>query len=133
MGDPGKKGDTYYWLESQTTRLTTRFADATVVAERGAGGEVRAKVQDVDGNETANFTVKSNAVQFASVGTQTLQALNDSGERPTLDWANRQAYTLWKDHRVGARLSWQAGLMAQQDHQCFQKCYHSARAPEVHS
>src|SRR3954466_2087235 len=33
-GDPAKKGETYYWLESQTTRLTTRFADATVVAER---------------------------------------------------------------------------------------------------
>jgi len=111
MGDPGKKGDTYYWLESQTVRLTTRFADATVVAERGAGGEVRARVQDVDGNESASFSVKSNALQFASTGAQSLQALNDSGERPTLDWANRQAYSLWKDRAAGAQLSWQAGLI----------------------
>jgi hypothetical protein len=111
VGDPGKKGDTYYWLESQTTRLTTRFADATVVAERGAGGEVRARVHDADGNEAASFSVRSNSVQYVAAGSRSLQALNDSGERPTLDWANRQAYTLWKDRGAGTRLSWQAGLM----------------------
>src|SRR6266496_502037 len=31
---PGEKGATYYALEAQTTRLTTRFADAVAVAER---------------------------------------------------------------------------------------------------
>ena len=29
---PGQKGATFYALESQTTRLTTTFADATVIA-----------------------------------------------------------------------------------------------------
>jgi hypothetical protein len=113
-GDPAKKGETYYWLESQTTRLTTRFADATVVAERGTGGEVRAKVHDADGNELANFTAKTNGVQYASSATPPLQALNDSGEKPTLDWANRQAYSLWKDKASASGLSWQGGLMRQQ-------------------
>src|SRR5262245_9921583 len=114
MGEPGKKGETYYWLESQTTRLTTKYADATVVAERGAGGEVRAKVQDTEGNEAANFSVKSNALQYASTAAGTLLALNDSGEKPTLDWANRQAYSLWKDRASASGLSWQSGLMRPQ-------------------
>src|SRR5262245_52930627 len=84
-GEPGKKGETYYWLESQTTKLTTKFTDATVVAERGTAGEVRAKVHDAEGNETANFNVRANAVQYAATATQAFQALNDSGEKPTLD------------------------------------------------
>src|SRR5262245_65709506 len=113
-GEPGKKGETYYWLESQTTRLTTKYADATVVAERGTAGEVRAKVHDTGGNETANFGVNANAVHYAGAGSETFQALNDSGEKPTLDWANRQAYSLWKDRASASRLRWQGGLMRQQ-------------------
>ncbi len=35
---PGQKGATYYWLESQTTRQTTRFADLTATAARGSYG-----------------------------------------------------------------------------------------------
>jgi hypothetical protein len=113
-GEPGKKGETYFWLESQTTRLTTKYADATVVAERGTAGEVRAKVHDAQGNETANFNVNANSVLYAATG-GTFQALNDSGEKPTLDWANRQAYSLWKDRSSASALSWQGGLMRAQD------------------
>jgi hypothetical protein len=113
-GEAGKKGETYYWLESRTTRLTTKFGDATVVAERGTAGEIRARVHDAQGNETANFNVNANAVQYATTGTGSFQALNDSGEKPTLDWANRQAYSLWKDRASASRLSWQSGLMRPQ-------------------
>lgn len=108
-GDPGKKGDTYYWLESQTSRLTARFPDGTIVGERGAGGELRVKVQDRHGNETANFTARSNVVQYVPTVGEPVQAANDSGERPTLDWATRQAYTLSKDGT--ANLEWKSGLM----------------------
>src|SRR5690349_3443056 len=34
----GERGTTYDWLESKATKVTTRFADATVVAERAADG-----------------------------------------------------------------------------------------------
>src|SRR5262245_9227292 len=61
-GEPGKKGETYFWLEGKTTRLTTKYADATVVAERGNVGEVRVRVHDANGNETANLNVNGNAV-----------------------------------------------------------------------
>src|SRR5262249_31593506 len=104
----------FYWLESQTTRLTTKYADATVVAERGTAGEVRAKVHDVQGNEAANFNVNANTVQYASKAPGAFQALNDRGEKPTLDWANRQAYGLWKDRASASRLTWQSGLMRPQ-------------------
>jgi hypothetical protein len=110
-GDPGKKGDTYYWLESQTTRLTTRFADAVVVAERGPGGELRAKVSDHAGNDTANLTATSTVLQYVPTTGRPVQALNDSGEHPTLEWANRQAYSLWRGRRTGAQLHWQGGVM----------------------
>ena len=110
-GDPGKKGDTYYWLESRTERLTTRFADAVVVAERGPAGELRAKVSDADGNEGATFTATSNVLHYVPAAGTALHALNDSGERPTLDWANRQAYALWKDRPAGAALAWKGGVI----------------------
>src|SRR6185503_12201152 len=99
-GDPGKRGDTYYWLEAQTTRLTTRFPDAVVVAERGSGGELRAKIADAAGNDSANFTATSTVLQYRGTTGPAVQALNDSGERPTLEWANRQAYSLWKGRRA---------------------------------
>src|SRR5439155_11626623 len=114
-GDPGKKGDTYYWLEAQTTRLTTRFADAVVVAERGSGGELRAKVSDSAGNDSANLTATSTVLQYLPTTGRPVQALNDSGERPTLEWANRQAYSLWKGRRATAQLTWQGGLMRAAD------------------
>jgi hypothetical protein len=110
-GDPGKKGDTYYWLEAQTTKLTTRFADAVVVAERESGGELRAKVSDPAGNNSANLTATSTVLQYLPTAGPTVQALNDSGQRPTLEWANRQAYILWKGRRAASRLAWQSGLM----------------------
>mgnify|MGYP003694240837 CR=1 FL=1 len=55
--------------------------------------------------------MKSNALQYAATGAQSLQALNDSGERPTLGWANRQASRCGSDRAAGATLSWQGGLM----------------------
>ena len=108
-GDPGKKGDTYYWLESQTTRQTTRYPDATVIAERGASGELRAKIHDRFGNESANFIARTGTVQYLPTGGQPLQAVNDSGERLTLEWTARQAYALSKEGTTN--LAWRSGLM----------------------
>ena len=108
-GDPGKKGDTYYWFESQTQNVTARFADATVVAARGLAGEVHATVRDLHGNDVANVSVNTNTVQYAPSTGQPLLALNDSGERPTLDWSTRQAYELWRGGTTN--LGWNGGFM----------------------
>lgn len=108
-GDPGKKGDTYYWFEGQTQRVTARFADATVVAARGLAGEVHATVRDLHGNDLAKASATTKTVQYAPGGGQSLLALNDSGERPTLDWSARQAYELWKGGT--ANLEWKGGLI----------------------
>jgi hypothetical protein len=106
---PGKKSDTDYWFDSQVTRLTARYADATVTTERSAGGIVTARVADTNGNATATLTVRSAALQYAPVAGEPLIAANDSGERPTLESASRQAYSLWKDGTSG--LTWQRGVM----------------------
>ena len=50
VGNPGEKGATYYALEAQTTRLTTRFHDGHVaVTERGLVGDVRTTLRDPPG------------------------------------------------------------------------------------
>jgi len=117
-GNPGVKGATYYSLEGQTVRLTTRFADTVVVAERGFDGGMRAKVHDADGNEVGHFNVDridetTDILQYVRQDGRMLQTFRDPGVRPTLDWANRQAYSLWKDRidPAAATLHWQDGVM----------------------
>ena len=113
-GTPGQKGATYYWLEGQTKRVTTAFADATVVAERGADGDLHTRVHDLTGTERARFTVDrvdgaSEVLQYVPTDGNPMSAINDSGDRATLDWAARQAYTLSKSGT--ANLEWNGGLM----------------------
>jgi len=116
--NPGQKGATYYSLEGQTTRLTTRFADTVVVAERGFDGGLHAKVYDADGNDAGHFNIDrlddaSDVLQYVRPDGKILQALREPGVRPTLDWANRQAYSLLKDRvdPAAGTLQWQGGLM----------------------
>ena len=52
---PGQKGATYYWLESQTKKLTTRFPGATATAERDAYGTLSTTLTDPSGNESDDF------------------------------------------------------------------------------
>jgi hypothetical protein len=111
-GEPGKKGDTYYWFEGQIQRATARFADATVVAARGSAGEVHAAVRDLHGNDLAKLSVTSNSVQYAPTAGPSLLALNDSGERPSLDWSARQAYALWTGGT--ANVEWRSGFIRSQ-------------------
>jgi hypothetical protein len=114
---PGQKGATYFWLEGRTERITTRFADAVVVAERGADGDLHARISDGAGNEVAHFKVdrvdeSTHVLQYTPTDGRPLQAVGEPSLRPTLDWANRQAYSLWKDRVNGDDgLMWQGGVM----------------------
>jgi hypothetical protein len=117
-GSAGQKGATYYWMESQTTRQTTQFADLTATAERGPYGQVTAVLTDRSGNETGRLKVdRADGVhvrlRYMHASGSILQAAADPSIQPTLDWTNRQAYHLWKD-RVDpghTRLEWQDGMM----------------------
>src|SRR6202022_4446004 len=56
VGNPGEKGATYYALEAQTTRLTTKFRDGhAAVTQRGLVGDVRTTLRDEAGNERAQL------------------------------------------------------------------------------
>jgi hypothetical protein len=114
-GDPGKKGATYYALESQTTRLTTKFRDGHIaIAERGFTGNVKATVHDREGNERARLKTNRtdgahDTLSYEPAGGTPLQALSDPSARPTLDWVSHQAYGLVRD---GAEhLVWDKGVM----------------------
>lgn len=115
---PGQKGATYYWLESQTIRQTTRFADLTATAERGPYGALNTVLTDPAGNEVGRFKVDwadgiHVRLRYVHASGSVLQAAGDPSVRPTLDWANQQAYHLWKDRVEPGRtqLEWQNGMM----------------------
>jgi hypothetical protein len=120
---PGQKGATHYWLESQTRRLTARYDDATVaVAERGSDGNFETKLTDRAGSELGRFTVNrvgpdangSDAVlRYIPQSGAALHVYGDQSVRPTLAWANAQAYTLLKDQPSAdaSNLEWQNGMI----------------------
>jgi len=114
---PGEKGATYYWLEGQVRRVTTRFADAVAVAQRAADGDLETRVTDLSGNELGRLRVDriddaNHVVQFTNARGDAIQAVGRAGAKPTLDWANQQAYSLWRDRaKPGVALEWQGGLM----------------------
>jgi hypothetical protein len=117
-GSPGKKGATYYALESQSSRFTTLFVDGTkAVAERGVDGDVVTKLEDPAGNEINRVRIDRNdgshdVVQYLRPTGGVVQALVESHARPTLDWANRQSHRLYQDRVVSdVGLQWNDDLI----------------------
>ena len=91
---PGDRGVTYHSLENKATRVTTIFADAIAIAERGPDGDLSTRVTDLAGNEVAWFKVHrvdagSDSLEITLPGKATKQAARRSGLRPTLDWSNQ--------------------------------------------
>jgi hypothetical protein len=115
-GNPGEKGATYFGLEAQITKLTTKFHDGHVaVTERGLLGDVRTTLRDPDGNDRAQLRLNPidggrDSVRYEPSGGASFQTLSDPGAgRHTLDWATRQTYGLAKDGTDN--LVWDGGTM----------------------
>jgi hypothetical protein len=120
---PGQKGATDYWLESQTRRLTARYDDATVaVSERGSDGNFETKLTDRAGSDVGRFTVNrvgpdgnggDAVLRYVPQSGASLHVYGDQSVRPTLAWANAQAYTLLKEQSAAAasNLEWQNGMI----------------------
>ena len=101
-GNPGQKGETYYAFEAQSVRHTTRYVDAIAVSERSVEGDFVTRLSDLHGNEIAQFRVDridgvNDVVQYSPRAGKEVRAFTDAAVRPTLDWSNHQAYSLWKD------------------------------------
>ena len=114
----GEKGATYYALEAQTARLTMRFADAVAVGERTFEGDLVTTLSDAAGNELARFKADridgvNDVLRYTGGAGKTLQVFSEPSARPTLDWANHQAYSLWKDRADAdaASLEWRDKLI----------------------
>lgn len=114
---PGEKGATYYWLESRVRRVTTQFENAITVADRATDGDLQARVTDLAGNELGRLRVDRidearHVVQYVTAKGEAIQAMGQPGAKPTLDWANQQAYLLWRDGvKPGTALEWQGAVM----------------------
>ena len=117
--EPRDRGATYEWLESQATRVTARFSDVVAISERTADADLKTRLTDLVGNDLATFKVHrvdalNDVLEFRSTDTVQIRPTRrtSSSSRPTLDWAGRQAYSLWKDQATGAsKLEWQEGLL----------------------
>jgi hypothetical protein len=114
----GDRGATYHALEQRTRQVITRFEDAVAVANRLADGQLRARVTDLAGNDVGSLRVhhvgsEMDSLEFSAGGKPSRHAARRSGLRPTLDWTNEQAYSLWKDGDAIDRssLEWQDTLM----------------------
>lgn len=116
---PGERGATFWAFDAQIVRTTTTFPDAVAVAERTFDGDVHARLVDRGGVEAGRLNVDgigvgTEAIQYYPPGGEApLHAYNQAGAKSTLDWANRQVYSLWKDRVRGPSdaLVWQDGLM----------------------
>lgn len=115
-GNPGEKGSTYYALEAQTARLSTKFRDGHLaVTERGVIGDVTATVRDRGGNQRGRLRLSRidaahDMLHYEPADGAPVQALSDPNvARPTLDWAARQAYAFTKDG--ASNLVWDGGAM----------------------
>jgi hypothetical protein len=116
-GNPGERGATYYALEARITRVTTRFPGVTAVAERMADGDIQARLRDAGGNEIARLRVDRvdgirDAVQYIVGADPAVQALGEPSVRMTMEWANRQAYSFYRDgiDEAGTDLEWRGDL-----------------------
>jgi hypothetical protein len=117
----GDRGATYHALERQALRVTTRFADAVAVADRTPDGKLSTRLTDLAGNDVMTFEVhhvdaERDSLEIAFLdkpGSAARHAARRPGLRPTLDWSNEQAYSLWKDRDAVERstLEWQDTLM----------------------
>ena len=117
----GDRGVTYHTLEHEATRVTTRFADAVAIADRTLDGQLSTRLADLAGNDIAGFRVhhvnaENDTLEFTLADRPekgARHAARRSGLRPTLDWSNEQAYSLWKDRDALDRspLEWQDALM----------------------
>jgi hypothetical protein len=99
-------GQTYHFLEARAARVTTKYEDGTAVAERGADGSFRTRLRDLAGNEVTQLGVDgdpsgASRVELSAAGDRMFTQPR-SEVRPTLAWANHQAYALWKDRPGGA-------------------------------
>jgi hypothetical protein len=112
----GDRGVTYHSLEAEAVKVTTRFGDAVAIADRSADGNLLARLTDLAGNDLNTLRVRhvdvdNDSLEFTAPGRPTKQAARRPGLRPTLDWSNQQAYSLWKDRNDTSSLEWQDTLM----------------------
>jgi hypothetical protein len=101
--------------------VTTRFRDAVATASRTVDGRVSARVTDLSGNDKVAFRVghvdaEGDSLEFAFTdrpGESAHHMARRPGLRPTLDWSNEQAYSLWADRDAALRspLEWQDTLI----------------------
>ena len=115
-GKPADLGPTYHFLERKAVRVTTSYEDAVAVAERGVDGDFRTHLRDRGGNELSQVAVDHDGAGASrlevSAGGERLFTQPRADIRPTLDWANLQAYGLWKDRpSAPGEVEWQGGFV----------------------
>jgi hypothetical protein len=118
LAEPGTKGDTYFSLERQASRVITAFVDGTkAVADRAFDGTLTVRLEDRAGNELNRLTVSpadaiNEVLTFQPFGTAPVVARVHASVHQTLDWTSQQSHRLHQDGVVsGTKVEWKNGLM----------------------
>ncbi len=96
-------GATFHFLEGRAKRVTTRFKDYAAVAERRSDGTIHTSLADAAGNPVSQLAIEhqdssTSDVLFKTPDEQTTLRVRARAEfKPTLDWANLQAYAFHRD------------------------------------
>src|SRR6185436_18632391 len=85
-------------------------------------GDLMTRLSDTAGNELARFKADridgvNDVLRYTGNAGNPLQVFGEPSARPTLDWANHQAYSLWKDKADAgaAGLEWRDKLIRRKD------------------
>lgn len=107
--EPGRKGNTYYFLESRAVEVISRYDDGIqLTAQRGSDGALRVRAS-ISGEDGAPQLIVSNGLRYRVNTGEWVEAAVPPEVRPTLEWANRQAYGLLKEGT--SNLVWSEGFM----------------------
>lgn len=116
----GDRGNTYHSLERMASHVKTRFHDGTTItSDRTVDGQLSAHVHDAAGNEVAKLKVvpvdaANDNLDFTPNDGPPIHTPRRANLRPTLDWSNAQAYSLWQDRKklqANSQLEWQDTLV----------------------
>lgn len=116
-------GEAYRSLDQQAFMMSSEFPDATVVTRRQNDGGLITEVNSLDGKVVSRWEIPPSGpitVSDPGLANEVSQVARPEFE-PSMDWANLQALSLWRDLRQSqrqhdvamdaAQLTWSGSLL----------------------
>lgn len=94
-------GPRYDAMDALALRVRTTFADASARSVRESDGKIRTELRDSLGVETLlRLEIAGGQVRVTGMDGGTKAVARKLAVKPTMDWANALAYSLWRDRET---------------------------------